>query len=72
MEFPATGGVLNTFTVRTSKLLRYVSGFDFVVLGFECLFVLFVIYYTLEELIDVNINLKFVTKWFMFIWLSFY
>lgn len=67
MEFPATGGVLNTFTVRTSKLLRYVSGFDFVVLGFECLFVLFVIYYTLEELIDVNINLKFVTKWFMFI-----
>jgi hypothetical protein len=60
MEFPTTGGVLNTFTVRTSKLLRYVSGFDFVVLGFECVFVLFVIYYTLEELIDVKIYLKYI------------
>lgn len=56
MEFPSTGGIFNTFTVRTSKLLRYVSGFDFVVLGFECLFLAFIIYYTLEETVDICYN----------------
>jgi hypothetical protein len=54
MEFPPTGGVLNTWTVRTSKLLRYVSTFDFVVAAMEGLFVLFTIYYTIEEIIDVS------------------
>ena len=55
MEFPPTGGVLNTWTVRTSKLLRYVSTFDYVVAGCECVFVLFILYYTIEELLDVNL-----------------
>lgn len=53
MEFPPTGGVLNSWTVRTSKLLRYVSTFDFVVAAMEILFVLFTIYYTMEEIIDI-------------------
>jgi hypothetical protein len=54
MEFPPTGGIFNSWTVRTSKLLRYVSTFDYVVAACECLFVLFIIFYTIEELLDVK------------------
>ncbi len=54
MEFPATGGIYNSWVVRTAKLLRYVSNFDYGILALECLFCLFIIYYTLEELYDVN------------------
>ena len=53
MEFPASGGVYNSWTVRTAKLLRYVSNFDYGIAALECLFCLFIIYYTLEELYDV-------------------
>ncbi|CAF0799781.1 unnamed protein product [Brachionus calyciflorus] len=56
IEFPPTGGMLNTWTVRTSKLLRYVSTFDYVVAACEGLFVLFIIYYTIEELMDLRLN----------------
>ena len=54
MEFPPTGGIINSWTVRTSKLLRYVSTFDYVVAACECLFVLFILYYTIEEILDVK------------------
>lgn len=57
IEFPPTGGMFNSWTVRTSKLLRYVSTFDYVVAACECLFVLFIIYYTIEELLDVILNI---------------
>mgnify|MGYP001810735718 CR=1 FL=1 len=53
MELPASGGILNSWTVRTSKLLRYVSSFDYFVAACECIFVLFIIYYTIEETLDV-------------------
>ncbi|RNA09297.1 polycystic kidney disease 2-like 1 [Brachionus plicatilis] len=56
IEFPPTGGMFNSWTVRTSKLLRYVSTFDYVVAACECLFVLFIIYYTIEEMLDLRIN----------------
>lgn len=59
MEFPAGGGILTGWRVRTSKLLRYVSNFDFVVLAFECIFVLFTLYFTVEEIIDVDIIIYF-------------
>lgn len=56
MEFPATGGILTSWVVRTSKLLRYVSTFDFVVAAFEIIFVLFTIFFTIEEILDVSIK----------------
>jgi hypothetical protein len=61
MEFPAGGGILTGWKVRTSKLLRYVSNFDFVVLAFECIFVLFTLYFTVEEIIDVDIIIYFLS-----------
>jgi polycystin 2 len=53
MEIPASGGILNSWTVRTSKLLRYVSSFDYFVAACEIIFVIFIVYYTIEEILDV-------------------
>ena len=59
MEFPPTGGILTDFRVRTSKLIRYFQEFDFVVLAFECVFVLFILYYTSMEIVDVRFSFVF-------------
>jgi polycystin 2 len=56
-EFPSTGGVLPSFSFRTVKLLRYVSSTDYFVLACEVIFILFTVYYTIEELLEVNILL---------------
>ncbi|CAF0732509.1 unnamed protein product [Adineta steineri] len=53
-EFPAVGGVLTTSTFNAVKLIRYVSTFDYFVLGCELFFVLFIIYYTIEEIIEIR------------------
>lgn len=45
---------------RTVKLLRYVNAFDYFVLCSEFLFVLFIIYYTIEEGLEVNPILIFI------------
>ena len=55
MEFPSTGGILNSWVIRTAKLLRYVNNFDYFVAAAEGLFVLFLFYFTIEEFLDVNI-----------------
>jgi hypothetical protein len=54
IEFPSTGGMFNAWTVRTSKLLRYVSSQDFAVAAFEILFIIFTVYYTLEEVVAIG------------------
>lgn len=38
----------------TVKLIRYVSAADFFVLACECIFVLFIIYYIIEEILEVS------------------
>jgi polycystin 2 len=53
-EFPSTGGVLPSFQFRTVKLLRYVSSMDYFVLACEIIFVLFTIYYSIEEILEVK------------------
>jgi len=54
MEFPATGGAMAASAFRTVKLIRYVSALDYVIMACECLFVLFIIYYSIEEIIEVS------------------
>ena len=44
-----------SWNFRTVKLIRYVSATDYFVLACEAMFVLFIIYYTVEELIEVVI-----------------
>lgn len=52
-EFPATGGVVPSYMFRPSKLIRYVTPLDYFVMACEIIFLVFIIYYTIEELIEV-------------------
>ncbi|VDD75321.1 unnamed protein product [Mesocestoides corti] len=54
LELPSTGGVVFSSNFRTVKLLRYVRTQDYVVLVFECLFLLFIVYYVAEEIIEIT------------------
>ena len=57
MEFPATGGAIPSWTFRTVKLIRYVTIGDYFVLACEAIFCLFILYYTVEEVIEVSPSL---------------
>ena len=50
---PATGGVVPTYVMRPVKLLRYVSTFDYFILVCEIAFGAFILYYFVEEAIEV-------------------
>jgi len=52
-EFPATGGAVTSWNIHALKLLRYVTTMDYFVLACECLFILFVLYYIVEEALEV-------------------
>jgi Ca2+-binding EF-hand superfamily protein len=52
-EYPATGGLTTYYSIRTLKLIRYVDAFDFIVLACECIFVLYLLYYYVEEMIEI-------------------
>jgi len=53
-EFPPTGGIELSSSFRTVKLLRYVNGNDYWVLAFETLFAFFVLYYIIEEVMEIK------------------
>ena len=42
------------FSFNTVKLLRYVNGSDHMVMGFEIVFFFFVIYYMVEEILEIK------------------
>lgn len=65
MEMPATGGVIPSWSLRTVKLLRYVSTFDYFVLACEIMFCFFIIYYIIEEILEIS---KIKCKYFKSIW----
>ncbi|CAH1795418.1 unnamed protein product [Owenia fusiformis] len=54
VEFPPTGGAIPQSSFRTVKLIRYVSVSDFFVLACECIFALFILYYSVEEIIEIK------------------
>ncbi|XP_013419423.1 polycystic kidney disease 2-like 1 protein isoform X2 [Lingula anatina] len=53
VEFPATGGAIPSWSFRTVKLIRYVSIGDYFVLACEGIFLLFIIYYIIEEALEI-------------------
>ncbi|XP_068244650.1 polycystin-2-like [Palaemon carinicauda] len=53
-EFPATGGLIPSWSFRTVKLLRYVTALDHFVLACEFIFVFFIIYYIIEEALEIK------------------
>ena len=53
-EFPATGGVIPSWSFRTVKLIRYVTVSDYFVMACECIFILFILYYMVEEALEIK------------------
>ncbi|XP_030628303.1 polycystic kidney disease 2-like 1 protein [Chanos chanos] len=56
VEFPATGGAMSSYQIRTVKLIRYVTTWDFFVCGCEVVFCLFILYYMVEEILELRIH----------------
>merc|ERR1712142_626109 len=54
VEFPATGGAVPSWMFRTVKLIRYVTTYDYFLMACECLYVLFILYYCIEEAIEIS------------------
>jgi len=69
---PATGGVVPSWQLRTVKLLRYVTPMDYFVLACEIIFMLFIVYYTIEEAIEVRTTLVTICCFAVFCKLSSY
>ncbi|KAM5322233.1 polycystin-2-like protein 1 isoform 2-T3 [Glossophaga mutica] len=56
VEFPATGGAIPSWQIRTVKLIRYVSNWDFFIVGCEIVFCIFIFYYVVEEILELHIH----------------
>ncbi|VEL11686.1 unnamed protein product [Protopolystoma xenopodis] len=53
-EFGATGGALTSVEYRAVNLLRYVSSTDYLLLACEVVFVIFILYYIIEEFFELK------------------
>ena len=56
VEFPATGGVVTSWQFQTVRLIRYMSSWDYFVGLCEVAFSLFVLYYIVEEVLEIRIH----------------
>ncbi|XP_075072553.1 polycystin-2-like protein 1 isoform X3 [Mixophyes fleayi] len=65
VEFPATGGAIPSWQIRTVKLIRYVSNWDYFIIACEIIFCVFIFYYMVEEILELRIH-RF--KYFTSIW----
>mmetsp|Transcript_18147 Transcript_18147/g.59274 ORF Transcript_18147/g.59274 Transcript_18147/m.59274 type:complete len:1019 (-) Transcript_18147:50-3106(-) len=53
-EAPGLGGIWTQVKVRTFRLYRYVTTADTIVLGFELILVAMVVWYTVEEMMEIR------------------
>ncbi|KAM9323779.1 polycystin-2-like protein 1 [Gastrophryne carolinensis] len=65
VEFPATGGAIPSWQIRTVKLIRYVNNWDYFIIACEIIFCVFIFYYVIEEMLELRIH-RF--KYFTSIW----
>ncbi|XP_028704444.2 polycystin-2 isoform X2 [Macaca fascicularis] len=56
VEFPATGGVIPSWQFQPLKLIRYVTTFDFFLAACEIIFCFFILYYVVEEILEIRIH----------------
>uniref|UniRef100_UPI00398F2334 polycystin-2-like protein 1 n=1 Tax=Pristiophorus japonicus TaxID=55135 RepID=UPI00398F2334 len=56
IEFPATGGAIPSSQFRTVKLIRYVNSWDYFIIGCEIIFCVFILYYIVEEILELRIH----------------
>lgn len=65
-EFPPTGGMITSYVLFTTKLNKYDRNSDYVVLVCEIIFIMFTLYYIVEEALEFkSLGLK---KYFKDIW----
>ncbi|GAA37006.2 polycystin 2 [Clonorchis sinensis] len=64
-EVPASGGLVVGGEFRSVKLIRYVTPLDYFVLACECIFLLFTLYYIVEEIMEIS---KHKLSYFTSIW----
>ncbi|CAF0929169.1 unnamed protein product [Adineta ricciae] len=65
VEFPASGGAVPSKSFASVKLIRYVTSMDYFVLACEILFIIFTVYYTVEEVLEIA---RFKLHYFKTIW----
>ncbi|XP_008828400.1 polycystin-2 [Nannospalax galili] len=56
VEFPATGGVVPSWQFQPVKLIHYVTTFDFFLAACEIIFCFFILYYVVEEILEIRIH----------------
>ncbi|XP_061849432.1 polycystin-2 isoform X2 [Colius striatus] len=56
VEFPATGGLVTSWQFQPVRLIHYISTFDFFLAACEMAFCLFVLYYMVEEILEIHIH----------------
>uniref|UniRef100_A0AAY5ENT2 Polycystic kidney disease 2-like 1 n=1 Tax=Electrophorus electricus TaxID=8005 RepID=A0AAY5ENT2_ELEEL len=56
VEFPATGGAVPSYQIRTVKLIRYITTWDYFIIGCEIVFCVFIFYYIVEEILELRIH----------------
>lgn len=56
MEFPATGGAVTSWQFQTVRLIRYTCSWDYFVGVCEVTFCLFILYYVVEEVLEIRIH----------------
>ncbi|KFQ06468.1 Polycystin-2, partial [Haliaeetus albicilla] len=56
VEFPATGGLVTSWQFQPVRLIQYISTFDFFLVACEMAFCLFVLYYMVEEILEIHIH----------------
>ena len=63
-EFLPTGGIVTSHEILVQKLLRYVNSKDNILFGFEIALIIFVIYYIVEEVIEICLfKMKYFTQY---------
>ncbi|CAG5091366.1 Oidioi.mRNA.OKI2018_I69.PAR.g13008.t1.cds [Oikopleura dioica] len=55
-EFPATGGVITSQKFSTVKLLKLKEGYDYFILATEIIYIAFIVYYCVEEFLEIKIH----------------
>ena len=55
-EFPAVGGILPSQTLTSVKLLKYTSPEDYVLMAAEFIFIIYILYYIIEETIEIKMH----------------
>ena len=51
-----SGGIIPSADIQIVKLLKYNESTDYILMAVECLFIIFIIYYLVEESIEINVH----------------